>query len=310
MNEMKLVSIVMATYNRATYIEESLKSIQNQSYKNFECLIIDDGGNDNTFKVIEPLLQTDSRFKFLKRGDDYKKGLPGCRNYGIDLARGEYIIFFDDDDIVHPQNLELCVKELSDTDVYFCRYIRNLFFENFHYNFDYSKEYSSFYIDEKDIGRILKNELRFNSCAVMWKALCFEKNRFTEHLMYAEEWELYSRILTSGYRGISIEKCLFFGRKHPNSNTGEFYRNNKIRVESKLNAIILVVENLQAKKLLNYSLMRYFVQLALSYKEFELFSKLLEASKLNFIERLKWIIVYNILPFKIAIHKFYKNLKK
>ena len=157
---------------------------------------------------------------------------------------------------------------------------------------------------------MLKNELPFNSCAVMWKASCFEKNRFIEYLMYAEEWELYSRIISSGYRGISIEKCLFFGRKHPNSNTGEFFRNNQVRVESKQNAILLVVENLQAKKLLNYSLMRYFVHLSVAYKEFKLFSKILKASKLNYTMRAKWIIFYKLLPFKILLHKSYKQLTK
>lgn len=304
------VSIIMATFNRAHFIEETLISIQNQTFINWECLIIDDGGNDNTLEVIAPILEQDDRFIYIRRLEKYKKGLPGCRNYGLDLAKGDYVIFFDDDDIVHPQNLELCIQELENSDVYFCRYIRDVFFENFNYQFDYFKEYKSFYIDVKDLDKILKNELPFNSCAVMWKAVCFEKNRFAEHLMYAEEWELYSRIISSGYRGISIEKSLFFGRKHPNSNTGEFYRNDSVRVESKQRAILLVVENLQSKKLLNHSLMRYFVQLSLSYKRFKLFSKILNVSKLNFIMKVKWIIFYKILPFKILTHKFYKKLIK
>jgi len=304
------VTIIMATYNRAHFIVETLQSIQKQTFLNWECLIIDDGGTDNTLDVISPILNSDPRFSYHKRSEKYVKGLPGSRNYGLDLAKGEYIIFFDDDDIVHPQNLELCTKELSNKDVYFCRYIRNVFFEDFHYNFDYSKEYGSFYINVKDIDKMLKNDLPFNSCAVMWKAVCFEENRFAEHLMYAEEWELYSRIITSGYRGISIEKCLFYGRKHPNSNTGEFFRNSQIRVESKQNAILLVVENLQAKDLLNYSLMRYFVHLSVAYKKFKLFSKILKASKLNFITRTKWIVFYNLLPIKILLYKFNKKLRK
>ena len=94
----KKVSIIMATYNRAQFIMETLNSIKNQTYKNWECLIIDDGGSDNTEDVIAPLLKKDTRFKFLKRTDKYLKGLPGCRNYGLDVAQGDYIIFFDDDD--------------------------------------------------------------------------------------------------------------------------------------------------------------------------------------------------------------------
>ena len=225
------VTIIMATYNREKFIVETLKSIQNQTFQNWECLIIDDGGTDNTIDVISNILETDSRFKFLKRSDTYQKGLPGCRNYGLDLAQGDYIIFFDDDDIVHPMNLELCVKELENSNYSFCRYIRTVFTGDFEYNFDLSNEFSSFLIDYKDTEDLLTHKLPFNSCAIMWHKNCFNDNRFIEHLMYAEEWELYSRILSSGIKGISINKNLFFGRKHPNSNTGEFFSNNPIRKE-------------------------------------------------------------------------------
>ena len=104
-------------------------------------MIIDDGGTDATAAIIAPILAQDNRFQYLLRPDTYQKGLPGTRNYGLDLAKGDYIIFFDDDDIVHPQNLELCVMELSRNEVSFCRYIREVFYETFHYDFDYLKEY-------------------------------------------------------------------------------------------------------------------------------------------------------------------------
>jgi GalNAc5-diNAcBac-PP-undecaprenol beta-1,3-glucosyltransferase len=130
------VTIIMATYNRAKFIEESLITIQNQTYNSWECLIIDDDGNDDTAAVIAPILENDKRFQYIKRTDQYQKGLPGCRNYGLDLAQGEYIIFFDDDDIAHPQNLEICVLELSNTDLSFCRYIRDVFRGDFVYDFD------------------------------------------------------------------------------------------------------------------------------------------------------------------------------
>lgn len=310
MSKLKLVSIIMATYNRAGYIAESLRSIQNQTYENFECLIIDDGGNDNTFEVIEPILKTDSRFSFQKRTNNYIKGLPGTRNCGLDLAKGDYIIFFDDDDIVHPQNLELCVLELEDKSIYFCRYIRNVFFEKFDYSFDLSKEYNFFYIDKMDIEKILKNELPLNSCAVMWKKECFENNQFTESLMYAEEWELYSRIISYGFRGISIEKCLFFGRKHLRSNTGEFYSNNPIRRSSKKNAVLLVIENLESKGLLTDSLLRYFIQMSPQFKEYNLFESIIDVSKLSFTRSYKWKFFYRLLPLRLTLYRLKKQLMK
>lgn len=310
MNKRCKVTIIMATYNRAHFIEETLKSVQAQSFVNWECLIIDDGGTDNTKLVISPILEQDARFQYLKRPDKYIKGLSGCRNYGLDLAQGEYVIFFDDDDIVHPQNLECCVGELVKSDIWFCRYVRQVFFDVFDYNFDYSKTYTSFYIDQSDVERMLKNELQFNSCSIMWKKDCFEKNRFAENLMYCEDWELYSRIVSSGYRGISIDKCLFFGRKHPNSMTGEFYRNDPIRRESFSDAILLVVQNLKEKQLLTYSLKRYFIATAIEFEEYNLNKKILNILELPIFEKLKWQFFYTVLPMRLAIHKRKKSLKK
>jgi glycosyltransferase involved in cell wall biosynthesis len=300
----------MATYNRSKYIVETLNSIQSQFFTNWECLIIDDGGTDNTLEVIKPILNKDSRFKFSKRPDNYKKGLPGCRNYGIDSAQGDYIIFFDDDDIVHPQNLELCVEELSKQNVSFCRYLRNVFFDEFDYNFEFSKDYTSFFVTKSDVEKLLINELPFNSCAVMWHRACFEGNRFEEHLMYAEEWELYSRILSSDIKGISIEKCLFFGRKHANSNTGEFYSNNPIRRASKKEAILLVIKNLKEKQLLSPSLLRYFVTQAIDFKEYHLFAQIIALLELSIFERIKWQFFYSTFPLRLSVYKLKKTFRK
>lgn len=304
------VTIIMATYNRAHFIVESLLSIQKQTFLDWECLIIDDGGTDNTAEVIMPLLEKDTRFKYYKRADNYLKGLPGCRNQGLDLAKGDYIIFFDDDDIPHPQNLELCVAELSNKDVSFCRYIREVFTGDFDYTFDYSKDYTHFYIDKKDIQKMLNNELQFNSCAVMWKKECLKVHRFVETLMYVEEWELYSRIVSSGFKGISINKCLFYGRKHPKSNTGEFYRNNPIRRTSYADAILLVVQNLKEKKLLTYSLKRYFIAFSIDFEEYNLFENILNVLDLTTFEKVKWQFFYAVLPFRLVVHRKKKSIKR
>lgn len=296
----------MATYNRSNFILESLNSIQNQTFTNWECIIVDDGGTDNTKEVIAPIQKKDDRFSFLKRPDNYLKGLPGSRNFGLDLATGDYIIFFDDDDVVHPQNLELCVKELVNNNVSFCRYLRSVFVGVFDYKFDFSTNYKSFNININDLDKVLKNELPFNSCAVMWKKECFAENKFIETLMYAEEWELYSRILSNGFKGISIEKHLFFGRKHPKSNTGEFYENDEIRVNSYKTALRIVSKNLVAKNLLSYDLLKYFTGLAISFRDFSLLLKLLEIASPQTQTSLLIKLKYQIFP----LWKVYNKIKK
>ncbi|CAM4096893.1 glycosyltransferase family 2 protein [Gillisia limnaea] len=304
------VTIIMATYNRAHFIIESLQSIQQQTFTDWECLIIDDGGTDNTLAVITHILENDNRFKYLKSPENHIKGLPGCRNYGLDLAKGDYIIFFDDDDIVHPQNLELCVLELSRNKMSFCRYLREVFFDDFHYNFDYSKNYTSFNIDANDLEKMLKNELPFNSCAVMWKKECFSNHRFVEHLMYAEEWELYSRILSDGFKGISIDKCLFYGRKHPNSNTGEFNSNDPVRRASNLMAIHLVIDNLFKKGLLTSNLVQYFIRLGFFLKEISVIEDVLKCSNAGTLKKVKYLWGYKIYPVLKPIFYMKAKLKK
>lgn len=307
---MPKVSIILATYNRAEYILESLYSIQQQTFTDWECLIIDDGGSDNTQEILAPILKQDTRFQYFMRTPKYQKGLPGSRNYGLDLAQGDYIIFFDDDDIAHPQNLELCVLELSNTELSFCRYIRDVFRGNFVYDFDYSKEYISFYIDSSDINKILRNELQFNSCAVMWTKECYTKHRYTEHLKYAEEWEVYARIITSVNRGISINKTLYYGRKHNVSITGDFGNRNLNSLSSYTDAIQLVIANLKEKKMLSSEILRYFIQVSLQYKEFNLFERIINTLDLPKMEELKWRLFYTYLPFRLFFYGIWLKVKK
>lgn len=305
------VTIIMATYNRANFIAETLYAIQKQTFTDWECLIIDDGGTDNTKEIINPIIEKDNRFKFYLRPTNYQKALPGCRNYGLDLAQGDYIIFFDDDDIPHPQNLEICVSELSkDRKIYFCRYERGVFFGDFHYSFDLSKTYKHFTINEKDVPQMLTNELQFNSCSIMWKKECFTENRYVEHLMYLEEWELYARIVSSGFNGISISKILFFGRKHLESMTGEFYSNNPMRRKSSTDAMVLALENLKQKKQLNYYITRYFIVTSYNYKEFNLFNRIIKALDLSLISELKWRLFFFSLKVRLPIYRVRAKQKR
>lgn len=305
MNRSK-VSIILTTYNRAHLIEETLNSVLNQTYRNWECIIIDDYSIDNTQEIIQKYLKLDDRFSYYLKTKDYKKGLPGSRNFGLDIAKGSFIIFFDDDDIVHPQNLEICVKELNNENIYFCRYIRQVFVNEFHYQFDYNTDYEKFEISIKDLEKLIDQRLPFNSCSVIWKKECFIKNRFVEKLMYAEDWELYSRILSQNFNGISINKTLFFGRKHENSNTGEFYNGKQLRIKSKKNAIKLIAENLSEKKLLNESIVKYLIGLAIGFRDIKLLNYILRISKASNLK----ILYFNFKNQVFPLWKLFKKIEK
>src|SRR5690606_1544911 len=107
-----LVSIVIPTYNRAHFVGETLNSVLAQTHQNWECIIVDDGSTDNTEDVIKKFLEKDKRFQFYKRPDDRVKGPNACRNYGFEKTKGDYINFFDDDDLMVTNRVELQLKNL------------------------------------------------------------------------------------------------------------------------------------------------------------------------------------------------------
>lgn len=98
-----LVSIIMPSWNTAEYIEESIKSVINQSYENWELIIVDDCSTDNTDDVIKRFLG-DTRIKYLK--NEKNCGAALTRNKAIREARGEWIAFLDSDDLWKPQKIE------------------------------------------------------------------------------------------------------------------------------------------------------------------------------------------------------------
>lgn len=88
-------SIVVATYNRAQFLPVTIGSIQAQDFTDFELLIVDDGSKDNTREVIDVLMQTDKRIKYIYQ-DNAERG--AARNKGFRAADGQYVVFFDSDD--------------------------------------------------------------------------------------------------------------------------------------------------------------------------------------------------------------------
>lgn len=305
------VSIIMPTFNRASLINESLSSIADQTFLNWECLIIDDHSTDNTFQVAENFILNDKRFKLFKRPKYKNKGANSCRNYGLEMSRGEFIHWFDSDDIAHPMYLEVSLDLIKSRMVDFCRFSRSAFRDGFHYNFKkINSDFKCVEINSAHIEPMLKNEIIFNTCNVLWRKRSLREEKFNEDIVYADEWEFYSRLLSNNLVGISVDLELFFGRKHANSTTYEFANKDKVRKESKVKAVKLVTDNLIQKGLLTEGIIKYFIQLGFMYKELDIINYTLEKSNANVIDRIKYKFGYHLYPFiKLIFHLKAKYLK-
>ena len=93
--ENKLISIIVPIYNVENYLRQCLDSILNQTYQNFECLLINDGSPDNSADICREYAIKDSRFKYFEKENG---GLSDARNYGIRQSTGSYLTFVDSDD--------------------------------------------------------------------------------------------------------------------------------------------------------------------------------------------------------------------
>lgn len=108
------VSVVMAVYNAAAYVERSVRSVIDQTFTDLELICVDDGSSDNSVEVLQVCASMDSRIRIIRNSH---QGAGAALNAGLDAAIGRYVAFLDNDDAYHPRTLELAVSALQKENV-------------------------------------------------------------------------------------------------------------------------------------------------------------------------------------------------
>ncbi|MUG96107.1 glycosyltransferase [Scytonema sp. UIC 10036] len=187
------VSVVVPAYNVSHYIEDALRSLQRQSFKEFEVLIVDDGSTDNTAEIVKPYVKSDSRFQLWQKQNG---GLSSARNHGIRHARGEYIALLDGDDIYHSDKLARHVATLNhhpEVGVVYSasRAIRD------------DGKPTPIYLSGKPVhsdpllALLCKNFVGHGSNAVFHRSLIGEVGEFDESLRSSEDIDFWLRVATT-----------------------------------------------------------------------------------------------------------------
>ncbi|MCH5250909.1 MAG: glycosyltransferase [Lachnospiraceae bacterium] len=202
---MNHVSIIIPTYNRANVIENAIQSILNQTYTEYELLIIDDGSTDNTEEVVNTLASTStagSRIRYIKMTEN--KGVAAARNEGIRQAQYDYIAFQDSDDYWKPDKLERQMDYFNgiasgtasttgrETALLYCPYECQ------------KQDGSTILVPDTNIplpekqGIIYEHMLRRNTigtpCVILRKECLDKTGLFNENLRCLEDWEFFLRI--------------------------------------------------------------------------------------------------------------------
>lgn len=220
--EQKLISVIIPTYNSFLYIKESLDSAINQTYKNIEAIIIDDGSTDNTKELLKEYADQ-KKIIYIKKENG---GPASARNLGIKKSTGKYIALLDADDIWSKDKLEKQIDLLEKNDLDLVHTGR----------FFISKENIKEWIahPRQNTNDLIRKNFIITS-SVLAKAEILKENIFNEgkQMFAVEDYDLWLRLAFRNYKFGYLEEKLTGYRIHPNQISSPGNINNLIRVYKK-----------------------------------------------------------------------------
>jgi glycosyltransferase involved in cell wall biosynthesis len=205
-----LVSVIIPTYNSASFLPQSVESVLHQTYANFEVIVVDDGSTDNTEAVLSPYRDA---IRYIKKANS---GPSGARNLGINEAKGEFIAFQDADDIWLPEKLQLQMDYLTSHPEIAVLYTDIIQFNHQgQLSFGLQERYGSIpsgYIFEE----LLVNHAVTLSTVIVYRSCIYEVGTFDESLIGAEDYNFYLRLARKFQFGF-LNQALVQKRLHLNN---------------------------------------------------------------------------------------------
>jgi len=190
------ISIIVPCYNQAQYLDECLQSVLDQTYQDWECIIVNDGSPDNTSEIAKTWLEKDSRFKYIFQGN---KGVSAARNNGIKNARGGWILPLDGDDKIEKDYLLFASKKFNENPhIIYCR-----------------AEYFGSRSDEMVLNDCANNDILLENnifCTALYKKSSWKKiGGYDENMIQGyEDWEFWIH-LSKHYGSLNIIKLNHIG---------------------------------------------------------------------------------------------------
>ncbi|WP_100611953.1 glycosyltransferase family 2 protein [Confluentibacter lentus] len=234
-----LISIIIPVYNRAHLIDGTLNSIKAQTYQNWECIIVDDGSTDNLKYLINKYIIEDSRFQYIHRPKNKPKGANSCRNYGLYLSKGDYINWFDSDDLMVHNKLEIQINHLHNS------------------SYDYSicqtmmvdlksKEKLGLRAPKLISDNIFEDYVSYNifwlTGAPLWKKSFLNKNNlvFDENLYQAQDYDFHMKTLLISENYLQINEPLVIFNFHED-NMSNSRINNTRKIASNIKVLNMII---------------------------------------------------------------------
>lgn len=208
MTDSKKVSVIVPVYNVEDYLERCVKSILEQTYKNLEIILVDDGSPDNSGLKCDEIASKDDRVIVIHKENG---GLSSARNKALDIASGDYLTFVDSDDVIHTHMIEWMTEELEDYDADFVSTGLLSFDEQVPIEIDKNIEFER--MEDKDfIDHLFPTnfgKISVTACGKLYKKVLFDSLRYPEGVIY-EDLRVYLPLLLSCKRISVVNTPLYY----------------------------------------------------------------------------------------------------
>jgi len=229
------VSVIIPVWNGAALLPETLRSLQSQTFTDFEALIVDDGSTDATAAVAAAFCQADARLRLVARPH---AGLSAARNAGLELARGEFIAFLDADDVWLPEKLARQM-ELFRADPRASFAYANYYFWDGQQDLSVGHRPNRPLPDGDTARRLVTSNVYAVSSVVVRRTVIARAGGFDTGLESCEDWDMWLRLAEQDFRARGTREPLIRYRRWPGSmsnNKLKMVRHNLIVLEKNLRA--------------------------------------------------------------------------
>lgn len=207
-NKIPVISIIVPCYNQGIFLADALNSVIKQTFKNWECIIIDDGSSDNTKTISKDFCDKDSRFTYIYQENN---GVSSARNNAISHAKGEYILPLDADDMIAETYIEKALTAFKNNPELKLVYCRVKLFGTLN---------NEWVIPEYSFNELLWRNIIF--CSAVYKKSDFDKTKgYNTTLQGFEDWDFWLSFLKPTDSVLKLDEILFFYRIKEKSRNNE-----------------------------------------------------------------------------------------
>lgn len=278
---MDLISIIVPIYNVERYLKKCIDSLINQTYKNIEIILVNDGSKDNSIKICDEYVKSDNRIKLFHKENG---GLADARNYGMKFVTGKYVTFVDSDDIISKNMIEILYNNLIENNAQIseCEFFRFCNESEISNNINDSKKYTVSNMKDK-CKALLQDKANSNVCGKLFLTELWNDIEFPKGKYYEDQFTFY-KVLFKTNIIVHNKSQLYFYRRNPNSIVASM---NKVKAADFIEATENMTDAIVKR-----------------YPEFKN-----EYINMNLITRLKVMISINKKEY-IKNKDFYKNIDK